>query len=372
MWLGFSRMETHDDFDLVPVDEISINDISVAEFRAKYLVPGVPCLFTDFSCSAGDAAAWSRSFFEQSLIGDQEIYYTKADALLDFGQSLPLRSFLKQLDEGTPIKHHAPAFPPYEFLLNSKVALMEQVDLRALQRLFPDASFAGQGPWDWTSWPLLPPYPPDVYVAGANSTAPGHYDPDMSHTLHWCVFGHKRATLFPHSFVSEAALWQLAWEDLRKPIDWTKAPECLKGLRGWTVDIKPGQMLFMPSRTWHWFSTEEVSFSYVLRCRSFSSVLGSLKFFWGLQSPAVTLPAYGAMWAKIPPDLRQKMIRFRFVPPALASPIFRASILILGLPVYLWLLVRFGMSYLLMNCTSSKKARFCSKTITADKRGGAD
>ena len=109
MWLGFSRMETHDDFDLVPVDEISINDISVAEFRAKYLVPGVPCLFTDFSCSAGDAAAWSRGFFEQSIIGDQEICHGKADALPgESPQSLPLRSFLKQLDEGTPIESTLP------------------------------------------------------------------------------------------------------------------------------------------------------------------------------------------------------------------------------------------------------------------------
>ncbi|EOD18849.1 hypothetical protein EMIHUDRAFT_209463 [Emiliania huxleyi CCMP1516] len=257
----------------------------------------------------------------ESGVGDQDICYSNADEpVTAFKKSLPLRSFLKQLDEGTPIKHFADAFPPHEFLLNTKVALMEQVDLRALQ----DASFCGQGPWDWNSWPLLPPY-------------------------------------------------LLASEDLRKPIDWTKAPECLKGLGGWTVDIKPGQMLFMPSTTWHWFSAEEVSFAFVLRCRSFSSVLGSLKFFWGPQSPAVLLPGYGAMWAKIPPDLRQKMIRFRFLPPALASPIFRASILILGLPVYLWLLVRFGMSYLLMSCTSSKKARFCSsKTITADKRGGAD
>ena len=44
----------------------------------------------------------------------------------------------------------------------------------------------------------------------------------------------------------------------------------LDELEGWSVTLEPGELLFIPSRMWHFFRYEETAMSFVARCRSFN------------------------------------------------------------------------------------------------------
>ena len=204
---------------------------------------------------------------------------------------------IDRLDRGEAVKHFEVAHPYYDFF-GKNPSLLEDLDLKDLDALFPPGKFLGLDRSDSRAWPFVPPYTPQLFIAGANAVSSGHYDPDHSHTLHWCVWGNKTVKMFAYDESTSDAIQAVCKLNLYEALDEETIAEnpILEDLEGWSVTLEPGQLLFMPSRTWHFFRYEETAMSFVARCRSFDDWSGYRAFSEDSQSPVCTLAFYAQLW----------------------------------------------------------------------------
>lgn len=103
----------------------------------------------------------------------------------------------------------------------------------------------------------------------AGSTTPLHYDIDMGDVLHTVIRGRRRVRLFPPE--ASAALYRhpctvRSYVDLDAP-DFDRFP-ALAHARGYEVELKPGQTLYMPGGWWHEFHYLEAGMGVSLRSPS--------------------------------------------------------------------------------------------------------
>ncbi|MGE0387026.1 MAG: cupin-like domain-containing protein [Gammaproteobacteria bacterium] len=101
------------------------------------------------------------------------------------------------------------------------------------------------------------------------SVTPIHYDIDMGHVFHTALFGRRRVILFPQA--ESARLYRhpftvRSYIDAARP-DFERFPH-LRGARGWSVTLSPGETLFIPSGFWHQVIYEEAGYAISLRCPS--------------------------------------------------------------------------------------------------------
>ena len=293
--------------DLQPVDVITVRSGGTEEFVANYLLPGVPCIIDDLVSDWPARAKWNRQYFLEVMGRTMVCFHHQVDdgIGLDWKQGIDqasLSEFISRIEQGEKIKHFGMAHPLYDFV-STHPDLVRDVRLQSIQRILPGGRFLGLSRLDSSFWPWIPPYPPQLYIASAGNASPGHYDPDFSHTFHWCVWGRKSVTLFPYCEEDRDRMWKLRAVDMSKPVD----PRLIRDfaesrkLKGWSTMIDPGQTLFIPSRMWHFFRYEQTSMSYVVRARSFTTLESYLGFASGLQSPLKTIPFYAKLWRRIEP-----------------------------------------------------------------------
>ena len=288
------------------VDVVNTKTCSVEEFRARYLEPGIPCVFEDLMADWPAYEKWTKEYFQKDL-GDTPIYYHVQDKhrlvsnLSSEFETTSLGDFIERIEQGEQIQHFGYSHPLYDFVSTHK-KLLSDVLPETLERLFPDNRFLGLKRTNPGLWPFVPPYPIQMFIAGRDTRSFGHYDPDTSHTFHWCIWGEKHVKLFPYDADNANSMWLLKDDDLSNEIDPEKLeqfPE-LRDLQGWATNLQPGQTLFIPTKTWHFFNYVETSMSFVCRARSFGNLAGYNAFVNDVQSPLQTIPNYSKLWRKIP------------------------------------------------------------------------
>ncbi len=302
----------------IPYQALETVDLEVCgpkEFQERFLEPGVPCILEGLTSGWPAHEKWTQSFFMNEM-GQLPVLYHDVDSqdAVAFYQkefsSMPLSDFIARIEAGEPIRHLGLAHPLYDFV-NTEPSLVDDVDLESIRRLIPGDSFLGKDRLDGSLWPLVPPFPPHLFVAGAGRISWGHLDPDHSDTFHWCVWGRKSVKLFAHEDMGrlDAALHDLHHDHLCNPVD----PEILAERSGlmdidaWEGEVTAGQSLFFPRRMWLCFKNEETSMSYVVRTRSFDSLAGYMDFVDKGMSPLITIPHHAPLWRKMPREKRTRL-----------------------------------------------------------------
>ena len=305
-----SSTDSGEDITYLPVDVISLKSCTRDDFVETYLLAGVPCIVEDLVSDWPAYHKWSKEYFN-TILGQTPIYYHQLndeDPYLNWGRGIRrthLSDFITRIDRGERIQHFGLAHPLYDFV-SIHPDLVRDARPQTIERFLPGSRFFGLGRSDSRFWPWVPPYPPQMYIAGTGSLSAGHYDPDLSHTFHWCIWGKKSVKLFRYDPQRDSCMSQLSRIDISKPLNpayYSKFPD-LRGLKGWSTFVMPGQTLVIPSRMWHFFKYEEVSMSYVVRGRSFDSLESYCDFAKGVQSPTKTIRFYAPLWRMV--DFRQR------------------------------------------------------------------
>jgi len=233
--------------------------------------PSTPCIIDDLVNDWPAYTKWTKSYFTGEL-GQTPMHYHEvadADYKPDWEGGMPkmtLGDFIDRIDRGERIKHFAIAHPYYDFV-TTHLTLMSDVCLESFESLLPVSRFWGLDRLDFRFWPWVPPYPPEMFIAGPRTLSPGHYT-----AIHF-IGASGAVKMFPYVPETSMQLWAVSHLDFSKPFDAGQLEEfpALKSLKGWSVSLMPGQMLFLPSRTWHFFKYEETSMSFVARYRSLAS-----------------------------------------------------------------------------------------------------
>ncbi|WP_176722414.1 cupin-like domain-containing protein [Candidatus Thiosymbion oneisti] len=285
------------------VDVISLKTCDKAAFCERYLQPGIPCVIEDLVTEWPAFHKWDKDYLKQTCGGTRVFFHHETEGRTDFARpatQTTLSDFMVRIENGEPIRFFSPAHPVYDFVAGNPI-FTDDVRPRTFAHLLPGGRFIGLDRLDARFWPWLPPFPPQLYVANAGSLSPGHYDEDLSHTFHCCFWGNKSVKLFADDPRSRNAMRYLSDIDLSQPLDsihLKRHPE-LAGLSGWSAWLHPGQVLFIPSRMWHWFKYEELSLAYVVRARSFNSWRAYSEFARGPQGPPNTFPTHADLWRRV-------------------------------------------------------------------------
>lgn len=282
---------------------------------------------------------WNKNYFMEDM-GQTPIFFHHQDK---YGAELNLSSettqthmsdFITRIESGEPIQHFGVSHPLYDFVSTHPI-LIQDVRPQTLESILPDGRFLGLGRLDSRFWPWVPPYPTQMFIAGAGTRSFGHYDPDSSHTFHWCIWGSKSVKLFPYDTRLVESMWKLKNADLSKTVDpdLLSSLPALKGLKGWSTLLHPGQTLFIPSKVWHFFGYEKTSMSYVIRARSFDSLESYCDFAADVQSPPLVIPYQARMWRKV--SFSKRGIQGNLLALFEKPVIFGTSIILTLLRVYL-------------------------------------
>lgn len=284
------------------VDVVDIRALGNEAFQEDYVNPRVPCILRGVVETWPAYHKWKKSFFQNEL-GQVPIRYhhvSNDGHTLDWLKGLPqtkLSDFIDRLDRGETMKHFEVGHPYYDFF-GKNPTLLEDVHMRDLEALLPSGKFLGLDRFDSKAWPFVPPNAPQLFIAGPNAVSSGHYDPDHSHTFHWCVWGCKTVKMFAYDESTKEAMKAVCKHNLFETLDDATIAEnpILDELEGWSVTLEPGELLFIPSRMWHFFRYEETAMSFVARCRSFNDWARYRDFVEDEQFPITTIPLYSNLW----------------------------------------------------------------------------
>lgn len=237
--------------NLQTIDRVS--DISPADFRKKYLAPGIPVIIENLSNDWPAYQKWTWDLFKERVGDvDVEVYNnTRAGARVPVNGGDGKMKFGDYLD----VIRKGPS------------------DLRLF--LFNIFKHAPELKQDFT-WPerlmggFLKAYPM-LFVGGAGSIAHMHYDLDLAHIFHTQFVGKKRVLLFPITesenlykmpLTVESAASFVNWHE--KGVDYEKYP-ALRNARGYETTLGHGDTLFMPTKMWHHMEYLESGFAMSLR-----------------------------------------------------------------------------------------------------------
>ena len=311
------------------VDVVDICTLGNEAFQEEYVISGVPCILRGVAESWPAYHQWKKSFFQNEL-GQIPILYHHVSHdghTLDWLKGLPqtsLSNFIDRLDRGEAVKHFEVGHPYYDFF-GKNPALLEDVHLQDLAALLPPGKFLGLDRFDPKGWPFIPPNAPQLFMAGPNAVSSGHYDPDHSHTFHWCVWGNKTVKLFAYDEATKESMKAICKHNLFETLDDATVAETplLEKLDGWSTTLVAGDLLFIPSRMWHFFRYEETAMSFVARCRSFDDWTGYREFAEDEQFPLTTIPLYATLWGACERHKRTWTGQFLASQPRLAKLITR-------------------------------------------------
>jgi hypothetical protein len=110
------------------------------------------------------------------------------------------------------------------------------------------------------------------------------------------VWGLKHVRLIPYDpRISQMRMWAHA-HDSSLADDRREPPLPLRGQRGYSTYLLPGELLLMPSKMWHYYRAIKPSASFVMRARSFHTKHGFCEFARGTQSPLCLVSGHGRLW----------------------------------------------------------------------------
>ena len=286
-----------------PVPRVSLATGSPGEV-AGYLAQGVPMLVDGFFDDTLPAfRLWNRDYFGRGKLGRTRVhaqrYNESSTALHETYLTMTLAGLLRRMDAGEQLQVFAVSHPWTDFVVTTPVLVDAYRDhiARLSRRLLPDAPpFLGLDAFNSSMWPWGPPYTPNIFVSSRGVRTQGHYDPDTSHTLNWCIWGLRSVRMIEFSAPHESRLWKLKYDDMYQRV------HVPFGLRGWATKLRPGEVLLMPSKTWHWFKADLPSASFGLRARSFggtNALEGYCKYAHGYQGPSSMVRGHAGFWRRM-------------------------------------------------------------------------
>ena len=297
------------------VDIVDVRKISPADIQKRYVEAGVPVILENLVTQWPAYKRWTKDYFRTGAVGRRRLQYNKL-RLLPFRNASSLRDFRttkvestlgQMIDRMATNKHKDlffqlfPQSHPITDFIYDMPELLDAVRIQDVEdRLWgPDGpkqgNFHGLGRMDYQAFPWVPPYPPQLFIASKDVYTVGHFDGDLSHTFHWTVWGLKSVVLLKRTRLPaiQEALANLKMQDMRKY--WHDHTPYKR--RGWRTLIRPGQVLLMPSQTWHWYAYEEDSLSFVMRARSFTDMATYCRGYMdGFHKPSKILPQMSRLW----------------------------------------------------------------------------
>ncbi len=236
-----------------------VKDISPADFRNQYLIPGKPVIIEDLSRQWPAYEKWTWDYFKE-LAGDVEVPVynnTRAGAkvLVNGGDgTMRFGEYLDMISQG-----------PSEwriFLFN----LFKHAPELKEDFHFPTTYLKG----------FLKAYPM-LFVGGAGSIAHMHYDIDLAHIFHTQFIGRKRILLLENKQASYIYRMPGTVESAASFVNWQEGLDlehfpALQYARGYTAVLNHGDTLFMPSGYWH--HMEYLESGYAMSLRAMPETLG--------------------------------------------------------------------------------------------------
>ena len=235
-------------FDTKTVDRV--DRISQADFHTEYYQPQLPLVIKDWAKHWPAHEKWTFDHFKEKA-GHLEVpLYDNRKVTARYSYNEPhhhmsLREYLEILEQG-PTNYRI-------FLFN----LMKEVPSLKADYDHPDdlgIKFLEKLPF--------------LFFGGARSSVLMHYDIDFANIFHVHFKGKKRCLLFPPSetpylYKLPNSLKTHEAVDFLNP-DLERFP-ALKQAKGYEVELKPGETLYMPEGYWHFMYYETAGFSMSLR-----------------------------------------------------------------------------------------------------------
>ena len=309
------------------VARVDAREITAKEFEKEYVEPRIPCFIDNLIESWPAYSLWTKDYFltqhRETMIYTNEVGDEHClKGLSDPKNWMGLGHFIEELDRGGNRLHFSRSHPATD-ILNYKSGLLDQIELGTIERIMPRNKFLGREATDWDAYPIIPPYSPNIFIGGAGLSALPHYDPDTSHTFHWCVFGKKSVKMIDYERVKgiELPLMKIHYDDMLEtlPDSLLRQLPQLDGMPAWHADLEPGDVLFMPSMNWHAFKYHDTSLATVLRYRSFSSLEGYLDFVAGVQTPLTMIDFHSSLYRQFPESQTHLFHRLLAAFPSIVS-----------------------------------------------------
>lgn len=236
-----------DKLDIRPIPVES--NISVEEFKEKYLIPQRPVVLQNFTDGWAAKEKWTYPHLKE-IAGEHHVklygkWTDNEPTRIEMPpvKEVPFREYLEMLERGDESDLRI-------FLFNL---------FKLCPELLNDFGFPKFSDHMLEDFPYL-------FFGAAGSDVRLHYDIDLSHVFISQFGGTKRITLFEQS--ESEYLYKLPFTthsavDMSN-IDYEKYP-AIQYAKGYQTELKPGETLFMPSGIWHYIQYLDGSFSLSLR-----------------------------------------------------------------------------------------------------------
>lgn len=236
------------ELQLATVEKVSL--IDKKEFSAAYFAPLKPLVIQDLAKTWPASKKWTPDFFKNNHGSKQVKIYD--DSFISAGKNymsrvktIPLREYIDTIMTTSQNLRM--------FLYNIKSEIPELVD----DIIFPT---------------LIDGFSKNfvfMFFGCKGSVTQMHFDIDMSHVFHTAMYGRKTVYLFAYEQGKNLHRYPFtcrSYVDIQQP-DFERFPG-LKNIRGYRVELEPGETLYIPSGYWHHFVYDEASYSVSLRCNS--------------------------------------------------------------------------------------------------------
>ncbi len=235
------RIETH------PVERV--RNISKEEFLQKYYKPQKPVLLEGLTENWAAFEKWNLDYISK-MAGGQTVPLYNNEPTKGKQNSAEPATHMKMADYIELIKSQPTDLRIFFYDLKVK-----------LPELLKDFEYPKLGLKFFKRLPVL-------FFGGEGSKVLPHYDMDLADLLHFHFQGTKRVMLFApdqtkYLYRLPFAVHNLESIDLNDP-DFKQYP-ALQYLRGWEVEMKHGDALYMPSGYWHFIEYLNGGFSMTLR-----------------------------------------------------------------------------------------------------------
>ncbi len=233
--------------DLKPIDVVE--DITKQEFTEKYLRPGIPVKFKNYTHKWPALQRWTYDYFSEKLGQETVKLYGRwkdnepTRIEMPPVKEAPFKEYLELVKSNTPSDLRIFLFNPFK----ADKSLLDDF-------WFPDITDG-----------YLKDFP-FMFFGAAGSDVRLHYDIDLSNVFISQFGGTKRIALFDQDqtkYLYKIPFTTHSAADLMNP-DFDEFP-ALKFAKGYITDLEPGETLFMPSGIWHYIQYLDGSFSLSLR-----------------------------------------------------------------------------------------------------------
>lgn len=220
------------------------------EFVNEYLRPQKPVVFTDITKDWPAMHKWTLDFFK-SQYGDLTVpvfssnYSKPGPGYMSSDREMKFRDFLAETEKGhTDLRLFL--FDIFKSAPELRGDFQFPTVMRGFLKRFPFMFFGGEG-----------------------SEVTMHYDIDCANVFLTQFVGHKRVILFPPEESAKIYHHPFTVKSLIAPErpDYEKFP-ALQNVQGYETILSHGEMIFMPTRYWHYMHYLDFSFGLALRSQS--------------------------------------------------------------------------------------------------------